>query len=240
MIVTMKKKLRSISIFSAIAAVIFVMSVSVSAEPKASTPYTVKVDSGYLALRSKPEYNSSNELRQLYTGDVFYMVSEYDSTYWYGYSEDQTAGYVNKNYLVEDTPCVTGICAGAKIRTSEDASILETDYFELSLPKDIPWEYQVIDDNAMRFIYTPAKEADYGGQFLSIRAFPWSDNSYADFPSWKIAGLSSDKKYVAIFPTDLQFDPNDSTQVQEYHLLSDTVNLIDQNSETGDNPFRVK
>ena len=39
---------------------ILALSLPVRAEPKAAEAYTVKVDTGYLALRSAPAYDASN------------------------------------------------------------------------------------------------------------------------------------------------------------------------------------
>lgn len=65
-----------------------------------STERIVKVDTGYLALRSAKAYDSGNEIGELYSGDTVYVVDDSDSTYWYVYSPDlQDLGYVNKNYL---------------------------------------------------------------------------------------------------------------------------------------------
>lgn len=67
-----------------------------------STKWTVKGTNNYLALRSAPSYNSSNEIGKLYNGDYVY-VSYYDSyydTYWYVYSPTLGMyGYVNSNYI---------------------------------------------------------------------------------------------------------------------------------------------
>ena len=62
--------------------------------------YTVKVSSGYLALRNAQAYDSSNEIGQLYTGDVVQVQQGGSGTYWYVYSSKLgKSGYVNKNYL---------------------------------------------------------------------------------------------------------------------------------------------
>ena len=64
--------------------------------------YTVKVDSGYLALRSDPSYNEKNEIGELYTGDVVFVL-EYrtNGSYWKVQSlKYSTPGWVNKDYLV--------------------------------------------------------------------------------------------------------------------------------------------
>lgn len=62
--------------------------------------YDVKVDSGYLALRTEKAYDSSNEIGKLYTGDSVLLLNDSDSSYWFVYSPDlMKAGYVNKDYL---------------------------------------------------------------------------------------------------------------------------------------------
>lgn len=65
--------------------------------------YRVKVESGYLALRTAQAYDYRNEIGKLYTGDTV-EVQEYGSgDYWYVYSSKlKKYGYVNHNYLIYD------------------------------------------------------------------------------------------------------------------------------------------
>ena len=61
---------------------------------------TVRVTSGYLALRNDTAYDASNEIGKLYTGDTVTVIDSSGSTYWYVYSPKlDRNGYVNKNYL---------------------------------------------------------------------------------------------------------------------------------------------
>lgn len=61
---------------------------------------TVKVDSGYLALRNDKAYDSKNEVGKLYTGDTVQIANTNDDTYWLVYAPGLgKGGYVNKNYL---------------------------------------------------------------------------------------------------------------------------------------------
>ena len=61
---------------------------------------TVKVTSGYLALRSEMAYDDANEIGRLNTGDIVQIADSSDSTYWKVYSERLGKyGYVDKNYL---------------------------------------------------------------------------------------------------------------------------------------------
>ena len=62
--------------------------------------WTVRVNSGYLALRTAKAYDSRNEIGELYTGDTVQVMDSSDSTYWYVYSPKLgKSGYVNRNYL---------------------------------------------------------------------------------------------------------------------------------------------
>lgn len=66
---------------------------------------TVSVSSGYLALRTEKEYDYSNEIGELYTGDVIQTLDTRDSQYWYVYSPKLgRSGYVNKDYLLDASP----------------------------------------------------------------------------------------------------------------------------------------
>ena len=68
----------------------------------ANSEYTVKVDRGYLALRTAPAYDYSNEIGELYTGDVVTVKEKPSGDYWWVYSSKYgRSGYVNKNYLVK-------------------------------------------------------------------------------------------------------------------------------------------
>lgn len=61
---------------------------------------TVSVKTGYLALRTAKAYDESNEIGELYTGDVVQVIDSSDNGYWYVYSPKLNKnGYVNKNYL---------------------------------------------------------------------------------------------------------------------------------------------
>ena len=65
-----------------------------------TTRLSVKVDSGYLALRSAPAFDASNEIGKLYTGDVVDATSDWSGDYVWVYSPKYNAwGYVNGGYL---------------------------------------------------------------------------------------------------------------------------------------------
>ena len=67
---------------------------------------------------------------------------------------------------------------------------------------------------------------------MSIMAYDTDDDSYTVFPHYTVAGLSSTMKYIAVFPTDVQY-----TQGTEkgYREMLDYVLQIDVNNKN--NPF---
>ena len=71
--------------------------------------YNVKVDSGYLALRTAKAYDYNNEIGELYTGQSVEVQDTSDSTYWWVYAPTLgKSGYVNKNYLVRSSSSYIG------------------------------------------------------------------------------------------------------------------------------------
>ena len=71
-----------------------------SAPSSSGITYNVRVQSGYLALRTAKAYDSSNEIGKLWTGDTVQVIDSSGSQYWYVYAPTLGKyGYVNKDYL---------------------------------------------------------------------------------------------------------------------------------------------
>lgn len=118
---------------------------------------------------------------------------------------------------------------------SEGQARLESKYFTLYLPADGDWIYQAEDNNTIGIYYGPAYESGAGGHLVSIKAFDWGDNSYEEYPEYAVAGTSEGKKYIAIFPTDVQYN---SSQEDGYRRMYEYVKRINDNEENAaDNPF---
>lgn len=67
--------------------------------------YRVKVDKGYLALRTAPDFARENEIGQLYTGDVVSVLDKTNSQYWWVYSPKYgREGYVDMKFLTTEAP----------------------------------------------------------------------------------------------------------------------------------------
>lgn len=129
------------------------------------------------------------------------------------------------------------ISSNIQFQASQGYTLLINDYFSVCLPMLPEWEVEVIDDETLSFIYPPAAEAGFGGQFLTIKAFDLDDYSYEDFPAWSLAGVDSQKQYVAIFPTDVRYDPDSDTQMEEFNILYSAAREIDASAAY--NPFVI-
>lgn len=62
--------------------------------------WTVRVETGYLALRDDTEYDYANEIGELYTGDIVRVYEADESGYWYVYAPSLGAyGWINSDYI---------------------------------------------------------------------------------------------------------------------------------------------
>ena len=97
------KKRKNVIIPMMLAAAVAAASIPCSSQDveASSNTYEVSVSKGYLALRSSMTYDSSNEIGELYSGDLVEVTEYTNGDYWYVYSPKYDCwGYVNNDYLV--------------------------------------------------------------------------------------------------------------------------------------------
>lgn len=119
----------------------------------------------------------------------------------------------------------------------ENEKMLGGTYFDLTLPGTVPWGWEKTSNTSVKIYYQGALDSGYGGTVVTVRAYDPDDTSYLELPRYQIAGKSSDKVYVAIFPTDLQYDASNAVQTDEYNELMSYAKEIDEKNGT-DNPFK--
>lgn len=110
--------------------------------------------------------------------------------------------------------------------------------FLLILPNDDDIGFKGEGDH-VDFIYIPGQNSGYGGRLVTIKAYDIGDDSYKNLPNYHVAGTNYNvgKTYVAIYPSDLQCDPNDSAQTAKYEELKDYVFRIREGS--ADSPLAM-
>ena len=132
------------------------------------------------------------------------------------------------------------ILQNLEIYGTEATSIMESDHFYMLLPTDVRWMYRQIDGESFALYYQPETESVYDGWIVTIRAYDWDEDEYVDAPSWTVCGLSETKKYVAFFPTDVRFDPNDPAFEQGYRTMMEWSRALDYEAIDNINPFSTK
>lgn len=195
--------------------------------------FVVVLDGYYwrMEMESTKEYQ---EITQKCFEDVLWSLYYAGETGALVYSNDSA---VNSSSSSEKSSSENNyhIAEGLKIHASEGFAIMDTSYFELYIPNSEDWGYEVINNEAILFYYKPAKESGNGGTLATIKAYDLNDNSYQEIPHYSVAGTGKTKKYIAIYPTDVQYD---SSQQAGYQKLYDYFLRMDSNNEN--NPFYVR
>ena len=113
------------------------------------------------------------------------------------------------------------ICAGLDMQESGSATYIYGNDFLLIMPSGNDWELVQNSKTSFSINYLPSKNAGYGGLLVAIEAYDPADKSYEQLPSYSVAGKGRNvnKVFVAVFPTDVQFDPGDKTQSSRYNEL---------------------
>ena len=104
----MKEKRKVLTLLAAAALAVSVPGNSADVQASSNT-FRVNVATGYLALRNDTSFDTSNEIGELYTGDLVEVADYTGATgYWYVYSPKYDLnGFVNKDYLTGGTAYAT-------------------------------------------------------------------------------------------------------------------------------------
>ncbi len=115
--------------------------------------------------------------------------------------------------------------------------ILYGNDFLLVMPDNDTWGYEKNNETSLDIYLKSARDDGYGGTLVTIMAFDPEDTSYEDFPDYSVAGHGQNcgKTFIALFPTDAQFNPEDSEQEAAYQDLYTHVKKIGEGA--ADSPF---
>lgn len=186
-----------------------------------NTTWTVRVDKGYLALRTEKSYDSRNEIGELYTGDTVEVLDSSDSGYWYVYSPKLGKnGYVNKDYLYGgSTPANTWTVSVSKgylaLRTAKsyDSS---NEIGELYSGDTV----EVIDSSDSGYWYVYSPKLGKNGYVNKDYLIASSSGSTKAYDTWTV---SVSKGYLAL-RTAKSYD--EKNEIGELYT-GDTVQVID-------------
>lgn len=196
----------------------------------AGNTYSVSVSKGYLALRSAKAYDSSNEIGELYTGDLVEVTDYSDSTYWYVYSpKHRRYGYVNKDYLVttggssaaSGSVWTVSVSKGYLALRTAKAYDSSNEIGELYTGDTV--EVTDASDSAYWYVYSP-KHGRYGYVNKDYLIWGGSTKSVSD----DIRTVSVSKGYLAL-RTAKAYDS--SNEIGELYT-GDIVRVIDTSDST--------
>ena len=111
--------------------------------------------------------------------------------------------------------------------------------FLLIMPDNDSWGYEKTSDTTLEIYLKSARDDGYGGNLVTIMAFDPEDTSYENFPDYSVAGHGQNcgKTFVALFPTDVQFNPQDADQQAAYQDLYTYVKKIGEGAVNS--PFQT-
>lgn len=183
-----------------------------------------------------------------YAETVYWVHMRYDERGSIGLSEFAGSGAAAETVVpepdattsatAEAPPADYMISSGLNLYQDGDMAIVETDHFTMSLPADISWSLEIVDNDTIRFFHSQAYLEGYGGTFLTIHALDAGDESYLDWPDYSTLGTSNGKQYIATRPTDVQYNTADPVQGEEYGDLLFHARLFYEFEL--DNPFHLK
>ena len=135
----------------------------------------------------------------------------------------------------------SGVSGGASASTTYDVSegfetvapgdgiaYLYFNDFMLVMPDNEKYSFDMEGDSVTFYLFSAQQEGN-GGRLVTIKAFDMDDTSYEEFPmEVHVAGVGQNvnKRFVAIYPSDLQYDPQDSQQAADYKDLYDHLHKI--------------
>ena len=119
---------------------------------------------------------------------------------------------------------------GFEKKASDDGSIeyLYFNDFMMTMPGNEKWSYEM-NGNAVTFYLFAAQQEGYGGRLVTIQAYDIDDKSYEEMPMpYQVAGVGQNvnKRFIAIYPSDVQYNFDDEQQKADYMELFDYLKKI--------------
>ena len=120
------------------------------------------------------------------------------------------------------------IMSGFELQEYGSELLLYGNDFLLIMPNDDDWGYEKLSPTSLEIYLKDAREDGLDGHLVTIMAFDPDDTSYEDFPEYAVAGHGPNcgKTFIALFPTDVQYNMEDEDQAEDYEELSTHVHKI--------------
>ena len=123
------------------------------------------------------------------------------------------------------------IASGLNIKEKDGVKTLKTEHFTLTLTHGKSWDVKVNSKRSMTVYNNALGKAKHGGKLVTILAYDAGDDSYDVIPEYNVIGTSNGRKYIAAFPTDVQFDESDKKSYSDYMAVLDEVSKLKEGTE---------
>ena len=132
----------------------------------------------------------------------------------------------------EQEEVVYDIAANLTETVNDDGSkTIDTDYFTLTLPLADTWTYEIVDEKSINFYNIAGREADCGGNLMTLVLYDPTDQSYNELPHACVAGERIEGIYVADFPSDVQADIENEEHMKQYEDVYTVVMNIEEQAK---------
>ena len=163
-----------------------------------------------------------------------------------GSGEEKSGGEPAEETTTEATETTTeatgdyDIMEGFQLSDNGSELLLYGNDFLLIMPNNDKWGYEQTAEDCLNIYLKAARDDGYEGNLVTIMAFDPEDTSYEEFPSYSVAGTGQNvnKTFIALFPTDVQYNPEDADQQADYEELYTHVKKIAEGM--ADSPFQTK
>lgn len=128
------------------------------------------------------------------------------------------------------------IMDGFEKKANEDGSIeyLYFNGFMMVMPGNETWSFEASPEgDSVAFYHYALRQEGSGGRLVTIQAYDADDMSYEELPvEYHVAGTAADagKRFIAIYPSDVQYDPGNEQQAAEYKDLYDYLHKIGEDA----------
>ena len=119
-----------------------------------------------------------------------------------------------------------------------DMKVVETDHIRIVLSHGKSWSYSADSKYSITIYNEASKNTGSGGALVSIMAFSLNDAGYKAFPDYSIIGETEGMRYIAVYPTDIQFDPENKQAMEDYQAVMQEINKIRNND--AESPVVIK
>ena len=120
------------------------------------------------------------------------------------------------------------VSKGFQKQEYQDIEVLYFNDFLITMPGNDKWSFEM-NGNSVTFYLFSAQQEGYGGRLVTIVAYDIDDYSYEQLPvPYQVAGVGKNvnKRFVAIYPSDIQFNYEDAVQEADYKDLYDYLKKI--------------